>query len=1115
MGETFKEDEYESLSHHEHILERPGMYVGSMNTLTEDYNVFDENTNKIISKKVTYVPAFIKIFDEVLVNAIDHSIKFTDVTSIDVTVDKETNVISVKNNGPGIPIKINEKKGIYNPEMIFGNLLTSSSFQDDAQKITGSINGMGAKLTNIYSTNFKVETVDSQRQLYYKQEFSNNMYNVEKPTIKKYTGKSYTKITYSPDLKRFKLVSLTDDIYSILQRRVYDTSACTNKNVKVTFNGTQIKQKDFVSYTELYFDNRTPDAYEKIELGEYVWEIAVYRNEDFKQVSFVNGLSTIKGGKHIEFILKQISKKIIASLPKLENIKQKYIEDHIFLFVRATINEPDFDSQTKEFLKTPYTKFFFDKTMKLEISDKFIKKLSKSGLIEDIIKFTNYKNQKDLVKTTQTPKKSKILGIPKLDDANAAGTKNSEKCSLIIVEGDSAKAFAKAGRAVIENGNDYFGVFPIKGVILNVREATFSQQKNNETVNDIIKILGLTHGKKYTKETLNELRYGRVIILTDQDYDGDHITGLFMNLFEYWWPGLIEIPGFLSRIATPIVKVTHGKKIIEFFKNKDYLDWYAQNKDTFKGTIKYYKGLGTSKEKEAREIFKDIYVNKKVDSINFYSDTEKNTKNAMLLAFDKNFADNRKKWLSDYDDTKIYDQLQGKTSYRDFINGTYIHFSMYDNHRSIPNIIDGLKPSQRKIVFTLIKKNYKEEIKVAQLSGAVSEITSYHHGENSLQQAIVKMAQDFPGSNNWNLLSPNGQFGSKARIGKDAASPRYIFTELSEYSKKIFDKTDSEIIDYIYEEGHFIEPKFYVPIVPIILINGANGIGTGYSTSVPMYNPKDVIENMKRCLSKKELVTMIPYYKGFNGTIKLTKPDTYETYGVVIDKPNSKNLIVNETPLGIDTDSLKGYYEILANENDYGIDSINTNDILGKTEDTPMIREFVIIFKSIKEKQDFLKKDYIKILKLSSKIHTSNMYLFDEKGQIKHFKTPEDILEHFMKLRLHYNQMRLDYLIKGILEVLVVLENKIRFIEEIMDNTLVVFRQKKDIIIEQLVKRKYQKINDGYSYLTNMYISSFSYEIIQELKKDLKKKKDELEVIKAKTKESLLLEDLDNLSKLY
>ena len=282
--------------------------------------------------------------------------------------------------------------------------------------------------------------------------------------------------------------------------------------------------------------------------------------------------------------------------------------------------------------------------------------------------------------------------------------------------------------------------------------------------------------------------------------------------------------------------------------------------------------------------------------------------NSIVLAFDKRFADNRKKWLSTYDRNNIIEHSQKSITYSEFIDKELIHFSNYDNERSIPNICDGLKPSQRKVLFDSLKKNLLKEIKVSQLSGYISEQSSYHHGENYLQGTIISMAHNFIGSNNINLLNPNGQFGTRLLGGKDSASPRYIFTNLNHLTKLIFHPDDLPLLDYLNDDGFKIEPKYYVPIIPMILVNGCEGIGTGFSTKIPCYNPIQIVDNLKRMMRGEDIEEMSPWYRGYNGNIIKLNDKTFISRGkyTFVD---TNTVVIDELPIGIWTDTYKELLE--------------------------------------------------------------------------------------------------------------------------------------------------------------------------------------------------------------
>jgi len=437
---------------------------------------------------------------------------------------------------------------------------------------------------------------------------------------------------------------------------------------------------------------------------------------------------------------------------------------------------------------------------------------------------------------------------------------------------------------------------------MNVRDATKDQIMNNSEITNMKKILGLETGKVY--KNTQSLRYGKVMIMTDQDHDGSHIKGLVMNVFHHMWPSLLEL-GYITSMITPIVKVSLKKKTISFYTLTEYEDWISQTSNSRLWKTKYYKGLGTSNAQEAREYFSDIKMN------NYIHNEE--TDDSMALAFSKDQSDARKQWLYSFDSNVILNHTETEVTIPDFINRELIHFSNSDTLRSIGSVYDGLKPSQRKILYSCFKRKLYSEIRVAQLAGYVSENAAYHHGEASLQSAIIGMSQDYMGSNNMNLLMPNGQFGTRIMGGHDAASPRYIHTELNKIVDLIYPGADFPLLDYNDDDGILVEPKYYVPIIPMVLVNGMNGIGTGFSTSVPKYSIVDVINNTKRKINKKSYLSIHPSVNGFKGQIIKLGNKAYMSkgsYNII----NDTSIRITELPVGKWTDDYKKFLDTLIPE---------------------------------------------------------------------------------------------------------------------------------------------------------------------------------------------------------
>lgn len=612
----------------------------------------------------------------------------------------------------------------------------------------------GAKLANIFSKEFQVECLDSSNGLKFKQTFRENMQVAEAPVVKKCTAAEkkrgdYTMITFSPDLPKFNMTFLDKDMVGLLAKRAYDIAGSManrpGKKLGVTLNGKKIPVKSFQDYIKLFDGINAPVAYEKV--GDR-WEVGVSVSDGAsEQISFVNSISTTKGGGHVNYIVDQVASHLVGTIKKKNKggiqVKPAQIKNHLCVFVNCLVDNPAFDSQTKEFLTTRPSKF--GSTCKL--TGAFLKKVDKSDIVSAILSFAKFKQGKELQKM-KGAKKMKLTGIPKLDDANFAGGAKSKDCTLIVTEGDSAKSLAMSGLSVV--GRDYYGVFPLRGKPLNVRDASHTAVMKNEEIKNVIEILGLKIGTEYTESNIKTLRYGHLMIMADQDHDGSHIKGLVINLIHTFWPSLLNVPGFLQQFITPIVKISKGKQSRTFFTLPEYHEWRESTGNNGKGwKIKYYKGLGTSTSGEAKEYFSNLDLHE-IPFVAISSDVEERPvlndndgleddfmidtipdqvvsssgSDLIDMVFNKNRVDDRKEWLNNLEKDTYLDYSESRETgmkYSDFINRELILFSKNDCERSIPHVMDGFKPSQRKVLFACFKRKLKDEIKVAQLAGYVGE----------------------------------------------------------------------------------------------------------------------------------------------------------------------------------------------------------------------------------------------------------------------------------------------------------------------------------------------------------------------------------------------------------
>ena len=1061
-------EQIQKVSHIEHIIKRPDSYVGEIESITDKYWVINENENKFHQQSLSFSPALLKIFDEILVNAIDRNSMFpTEVTKIGVHFYQESGLITVENNGPlgGCSVEQHPTEKIYNPELTFGHLLTSTNYDDSKERIVGGRNGYGAKLANIYSTKFIVKIKDSINRLSYEQVWENNMTKCNNPIMKEYKGdKSSVIIGFIPDWSKFKMEEMTPDFLKIIEKRVYDAIVCTSQQCKISFQGKQIKKMTMEQYAKMHLE----DSVKLTSLNYDRWSVTIAPSEHgFQQVSFVNGICTTKGGTHVDNVSTQVCNGIIENLGKKIKLKPQYVKNTLFIFVKAVLVNPTFSSQVKSECTLKTSGF----GSSFVCTQSFIKNVLKTGIQSEVLSISKFQEQKELKKTDGS-RKSKITGVPKLDDANKAGTRDSAKCTLILTEGDSAKALAIAGLTIV--GRDYWGVFPLRGKCKNVRDASTKQLTSNQEFSDIKKIVGLQQGKVYN--SVSDLRYGRIMIMTDADHDGSHIKGLLLNMFDYFWPSLIEI-GFLVSMVTPIIKATKNKNELSFFTESQFKTWYANNNSGWK--IKYYKGLGTSTSKEAHEYFKQI---SKL-TVNFEKD--ETAEKSIILAFDKKCADNRKEWLLESTEKKS-NELElnygsiSVVSITDFIRKDLVNFSLADLSRSIAHMCDGFKPSQRKALFACFKKNLKEDMKVAQLAAYVSEKTSYHHGETSLADTIVRLAQDYMGSNNINFLEPSGQFGTRLQGGKDASQTRYIFTRLTKDARNFFHASDDHVLNYLEDDGNAIEPEYYVPVLPTVLINGTEGIGTGFSSSIPSFNPEDVKQNILSVLKGESIKKMEPWYKNFKGTIveDIEKEHTWIATGLWKQLPNGK-IQVTELPPGKWTQDFKEH-----------LDNLVENKIISDFKNNSTDQE--VNFEIVGYSGNSLVKD----LKLSKAIHTSNMHLFHPQKGIKKYSSAEEILIDFIEIRIKFYKLRKKFMVNEIENKLVEISNKARFVKLVTNEELIIFKKKKEILLNEIKSLEFKLIDEKYDYLLNIKTYHYTQEEIDKLNNEMKLLSQELDLIK-------------------
>jgi DNA topoisomerase-2 len=1141
---------------------------------------------EIFEKTIQFCPGLVQCFMEILNNARDRTVASgTEVrcTRIEVSYNQATGEITVMNNGDGVSTVLHSS-GAHIPEMVFGRLLTSTNYDDNERRIVGGRNGFGAKLTNIYSSRFTIETVDAHTRQKYVQTWTGNMANVSLPVITDgVKSRPYTKVSWIFDHARFgKTNVIDDDFIGVMLKATVDVAATVGNKITVLFQGQEVACDTLLKYLDVFPElaNSTQKLHAVVNDRWKIAVVGVQSDVGGRTHSFVNGMWTPQGGTHESLVVNQVVEAIAGTLRTrakgadaklLEACRNltRQIKDRLWIFVDACIENPEFTSQTKECLKSPVREF----GSTCELPPAFVRKLAGLEVVEQIMDGLRGKSQAAL-KSTDGRKVNNITGVPKLDDAPWAGTKNSEKCILVITEGDSAKATAVAGLSARKD-RERFGIWPLRGKILNVTNASpLDLGKTEGEFFFLKKILGLQQGKTYeTEAERKNLRYGKLVIFTDQDTDGFHIKALVMNIFARFWPHLLR-SGFVQSLPTPILKLTKGKQVLPFFTVPDYKAWLERN-DPAGWKVKYYKGLGTSTKDEAMDYFKTLnlveYVERPRTSIQTFfgaasagaggaaavvlpagppAGAFEETTTLFTNMFSKDRTDYRKEWVMSFNPDDFLDPKRREVTLTDFIHKEYKQHADDNLRRTTPSVVDGLKPGQRKILFGCFKEgldNPKKEMKVAQLGAAVAKETQYHHGEQSLMASIVNMAQNFVGSNNLNLLEPLGQFGTRLEGGADAASPRYIFTRISTEATYVFRTEDNPILEYLEEDGQSIEPVEYLPIIPMVLVNGAEGIGTGFSTKLPPTHPMFVISNVRAMVqahgSTDGLSRYLPYWNKFHGRVWTDVADGKFVVEGTCEPEGHGRYHITELPIGVWSTPYKAHLEDLQTQGKIvefewlvdderidvhvqlpqavaelsGIDALSHALELEAGDRAAVATEKKR--KAVSDAADFSHEDLERMLKLKAKVSINNVHLYTtgKASHIKKYGTIAEVYSDFYVARHAGYVKRKQYILSNLERDLRVAQARATFIQAKLDGRLVLENRPDEDVDADLASMGLPLGHElgisatGYDYLLNMPLKSLTRTKVADLNATVEKLNHKIAVTRATTVEHMWLEELREL----
>jgi DNA gyrase/topoisomerase IV subunit B len=1151
MATEFTNTKYSNLTYNQHVRLRTGMYVGSKEITENNIWIINKDTNKLEKKVLKFSIALYNIIDEIIVNSIDHIHRCVYIKgknkcdTIKLNFDIETGIISVYNNGEGIIVEKHGDNDYYIPEMIFSKEMSGSNFStDDSEKISAGMNGSGAKITNILSKIFEIETSDLKNKLHYYQKFENGNEIKNAPIITKLSNVDkekkdpFTKVTFLLEYELFDIKGYNEEIANILEQLLYTrmnyVSIYCQSKYKIYYNDELITKHSLYDLSKLLIDDEDIikcQLYNKNDkkLNAFDINICIYDCQDGQEhISFINGLLVSNGGSHLQYInkliLDNLKSKLEKKLKDKIKITNKIISNYLFIFFSGNITNPDYKNQSKTELSVSLSRFkdyvFDDKIYKqlwskleTKIDEIYLDKISKENI---------------------SKKTSKLRGIKKYRSADKAGTNESYKCSLFIPEGDSAESCIKNGLTTNKDlGYKYYGIFNIQGVPLNVRkEIDIKEIKKNDKITYIIdrkkkildnerftslvKVLNLNYSYNYEMdakgdEEFKTLRYAKVLIAVDADIDGlGAINGLILNFFNVFFPNLM-LRKMFQIFYTPLIRAyptKKGKFIEEFYNVEDYDLWCNKNNiNDYK--INYIKGLATHSNMEIKQMFK------KIDNHIYTYELDDKANEYFEIYFGED-SDKRKKILASgdkYKEDHFKEKYTNKVltcSYQ--LNVNTKEFQLDNIQRKMPHIIDGLNPARRKILAGSLNKfrQSNNKIKVFQLGGYIAEKMFYHHGSDSLNKTIINMAQDFPGSRNIPLLLPIGQFGSRLGGSKDAGSPRYIDTKLNKaITDLLFPHIDDNLLEYHIIDGEIGEPKYFIPVIPLVLLEDVCLPSTGWKIELYARDLNQVIDNVKSIIKNDNCkVKNMKYFKNkFKGREILNKNYNMLIGNYEIPEKTKDQVLITELPPRVWNENFiealekKDFIDDIIDES--SIYDVKIKVLFKKGE----LNRLQIEYEAKNEHLNYIEYN----LKLYSKLsHCINLYT--QKNTVMEFTNYTDIMIHWYVVRKECYFKRIEREIIILKYKIIINESIIRFIEnhdsyqiskksdcvaiQILESNDYRMLNKSTIDSPGLIKNEDLEnyiinINQSYDYLLNLSyrkMNSESYERYNSNLEELKKK---------------------------
>ena len=1136
-------------------LHRSSIYIGSSKSEIRKVHVIsrDEENNYTARIVTTNLPEGIeRVYLETLVNACDimKEARLDGCVDTPIIVDTTDSKVTIRNGGKLLPITKNLETGRYIPEEAFGVLGTSSNYNkyinttaydetiNEDKSILGR-NGVGAKLANIMSKKFDLLiAIGTQR---YAQYWSDNMSEVSSPNI--YDTKdidNFVQISYELDFLRFEgRTEYTKSDIDLFMSHCIDM-ACISR-LKFIFNGEEIEPISFQEYVNIiygevpviygyiwknYNPKVTYNVDELIKEGHPpLLEYACIDTPDKgKFISFVNGSVTRDGGTHVDAVYKAVGAIYLADINKQHNrtkLSLKYIKKHLSVIVTANVNGiPEMNGNTKTKLTSPSFSVQLSDENKVVLDTFSLKNMLEAELEAGTIRALGVKTSRHVG-----------LKVPKLIDAIYASKPKNKRPDdkpviLIITEGDSAALFADV---YIGDDRKHYGILPVRGKTINARKHTTEKVLKNKEYQSIVASMGLNEGMDYNDdEVFNSTRYDKILIAADQDSDGEHIKGLLITLLHKRFPGIVERGLCIEVLISFIMVVTKGKQRLGFFHPKDYENWLENNPNpkTKGWKTKYLKGLGSYNDADIRhdrEFFRCVPV-----------DFDETADKSLELAFGASTADARKHWILDYDGhaPRIEDTLP----ITDFVNNHLVRHAVDNIERTIP-MFDGMKQSIRKVMsacFDKWKMKNGQICKTVGLMGNVFENMDYHHGDDSLISSICRMVCQYPGSNNLPLLLGDGQFGN--RKGFKSAKPRYTSVGSQSWWPHMFPKSDLDITPRLASDGVNIEYIYIPQVLPIILINGARSLATGWRSFIPSANPKHIATYYKKKLMGENPSMFKPWYRGYHGKVRTVLTSRiksilaeYADIKHVPEIPTEKldeylpSELNKEILLGNAVDGTDATHSMIID----GCFDVSDNGMVTITE-IPVgieINRYILWLKELLEEKSIkyfednssdenginivikgFPNPTLKTLGLQKIRKLSDLTLLNEQGKPVTFSNIKELADVWYKWRLAQYPIKKAHMVKEYTQNIKSISNRVKYINLVLKGTIKVNNRPKDEW-----KLDIEKHDVEYDLVKHMKISQLTKEKVEQLNMEFNTMQEKLDILTAKTPEELWLEDIDNL----